>query len=245
MSKIKSTVRDRYAAAAADSGCCGSAPSASGSCCCGGPSKASTPLGCGIPLRHAQLRPGETVLDLGSGPGLEVLAAARQVGASGKVIGVDMTPEMVDKARQSAAQQGAGNVEILLGDIESLPLADQSTDVIISNCVINLAPDKASVFREICRVLRPGGRFSVSDMVTHGTVPASLREDMESWAECVAGAEEQETYLDLIRQAGFAEVQVHDPVRYGELPGEPPGQSSGCSLWSITVTATKPLAAAG
>ena len=240
MEDIKSKVRDRYGAAASDSRCC--SEGAGPSCCCGDESHSSTPLGCGIPLRHAGLQPGETVLDLGSGPGLEVLAAARQVGPSGRVIGVDMTPEMVARARQAATEQGAGNVEFFLGDIESLPLADQSVDVIISNCVINLAPDKAAVFREMFRVLRPGGRFSVSDMVTHGAVPPSLRKDMDLWAECVAGAVEERVYLDLVRQAGFAEVTVSDQVRYGELPGERPGEASGCTLWSVTVTAVRPQA---
>lgn len=238
MEDIKSKVRDRYGAAASDSRCC--SENASPSCCCGDDSHSSTPLGCGIPLRHAALQPGETVLDLGSGPGLEVLAAAQQVGPSGRVIGVDMTPEMVERARQTAAAKGAGNVEFLLGDIESLPLPEQSVDVIISNCVINLAPDKAAVFREMFRVLRPGGRFSVSDMVTHGSVPPSLRKDMDLWAECVAGAVEERVYLDLVRQAGFQEVVVSDQVKYGELPGERPGEASGCTLWSVTVTAVRP-----
>jgi arsenite methyltransferase len=244
MSEIKSKVRDRYAAAALGSGCCESAESAPASGCCAGPSHSSTPLGCGIPLRHAQLQAGERVLDLGSGPGLELLAAAKLVGPSGRVIGVDMTPEMVEAARLRAAEKGAGNVEFLLGDIEALPLADQSTDVIISNCVINLAPDKARVFREMFRVLKSGGRFSVSDMVTHGTIPPSLRANTELWAECVAGAVEEQTYLDLIRQAGFVEVQVRDQVQYGALPSEKRDQNSACTLWSVTVTAVKPPSAA-
>lgn len=241
MSEIKSRVRDRYAAAASDSGCCGGPQGASSSCCCsGGASHSSTPLGCGIPLRRAGLRSGETVVDLGSGPGLELLTAAREVGPAGRVIGVDMTPEMVDAARARAAEHKAANVEVLLGDIESLPLADGSADAIISNCVINLAPDKTRVFREMHRVLRPGGRFSVSDMVTRGSIPTSLRDDPELWAECITGAVEEEAYLGSMAQAGFTEVHVHDRVEYGELPSEDPGKGSGCTLWSITVTGVKP-----
>jgi arsenite methyltransferase len=248
MDQIKTAVRKHYAGEAArDSSCCGS-PASSGPCCSTGPAEStaecctkpesSTPLGCGIPLRHAALRPGETVLDLGSGGGQEVLAAARAVGPQGRVIGVDMTPEMIAAARARAEAQGAGNVEFLPGDIESLPLPPHSVDVIISNCVINLAPDKGKVFAEMFRVLRLGGRFSVSDVVTIGELPPKVKESPQLWAGCLAGAVQRETYLEQLRAAGFREVQLRDQVETGSI-GDPE-QGGSCRVLSVTVTGLKP-----
>jgi SAM-dependent methyltransferase len=169
--------------------------------------------GCGNPTAIAELRPGETVLDLGSGGGIDCFLAARQVGPTGRVIGVDMTPDMVALARENAAKVGARNVVFKLGEIEDLPLPDASADVIISNCVINLSPDKPRVFREAHRVLRPGGRLRVSDMVWLGERPAGAA-SLEAWAGCIAGALPLEEYLDAIRAAGFRDARAEArPVR--------------------------------
>jgi ubiquinone/menaquinone biosynthesis C-methylase UbiE/N-acetylglutamate synthase-like GNAT family acetyltransferase len=162
--------------------------------------------GCGNPTTLADLRKGETVLDLGSGGGIDVLLAARKVGPTGKVIGVDMTPEMIDTARQNACKSGVKNVEFRLGEIEHLPVADESVDVIISNCVINLSPDKGQVFREAHRVLRRGGRMLVSDMMTSG-LPEEVKKNVSLWAECVGGAIELDEYMHGIKAAGF-EVEL-------------------------------------
>jgi len=196
----------------------------SGSSCCGDqslvqigykkqdlavlPEEALMGLGCGNPVRLAGLREGETVVDLGSGGGIDVFLAARQVGPSGRVIGVDMTPEMLDRARKNAERLALTNVEFRQGLIEALPLHDSSVDVILSNCVINLAPDKGAVFREAFRVLKPGGRLVVSDMVAKGELPAEMRENPELWASCIGGALPEEEYLDTIQKAGFAAVEV-------------------------------------
>jgi arsenite methyltransferase len=163
-------------------------------------------FGCGNPTAIAAMQPGEVVLDLGSGGGIDCFLAAKMVGETGRVYGVDMTPEMIALARANAAKLGASNVEFRLGEIEHLPLADASIDVIISNCVINLAPDKDQVFREAFRVLRPGGRLQVSDMVWTKAAPDELKHDMEQWAGCVAGALLEADYLAKIEAAGFSDV---------------------------------------
>ena len=165
-------------------------------------------MGCGNPTAIAELKPGEVVLDLGSGGGIDCFLAARQVGPQGRVIGLDMTPEMIKLARQNAKKVGAANVEFRYGEMEDMPLPDESVDVIISNCVINLSPDKDKVFSEAYRVLRPGGRLAVSDIVTHGPLPEVLRSNLEAWAGCVAGALDEAVYLDKMRQTGFTEVEV-------------------------------------
>lgn len=190
-------------------------------------------LGCGLPTRHARLVAGETVLDLGSGAGVDVLLAAQQVGPTGRAIGVDMTPEMLSRAWDNAARSGLRNVDFRLGDLEALPVADASVDVVLSNCVINLVPDKSRAFAELFRVLRPGGRFVVSDMVVRGTLPEAVRSDVAQWAGCIAGAVERDQYLDVVRRAGFHDVQVHDEVEYDQYRGE------GYTLLSITVEAHK------
>lgn len=230
MKTIKEAVREKYAQAAKEAeSCC--APS----CCTTGTSEklvdyghvegvveeSNLGLGCGTPTVHASLRAGETVLDLGSGAGIDVFLAAREVGDTGRVIGVDMTPEMLDRARENAQRHAITNVEFRQGDIESMPVENATVDVVISNCVINLAPDKAKVYGEMYRVLRPGGRFVVSDMVTYGVVPESVRRDLELWAGCVAGALDREEYLRIVRDAGFERVNVkaestYDAPRKGE-----------------------------
>jgi ubiquinone/menaquinone biosynthesis C-methylase UbiE len=165
-------------------------------------------LGCGDPITLAALRPGQTVLDLGSGGGIDCFLAAQRVGESGHVIGVDMTAEMIEKARLNQSKLGASNVEFRLGEIEHLPVADSTVDVIISNCVINLSPDKPQVFREVFRVLRPGGRLAVSDMVTSGPLPEAIKNSMSAWAGCIAGALDVEDYIAAIEAAGFVNVQL-------------------------------------
>ncbi len=165
-------------------------------------------LGCGNPLAIADLVPGETVLDLGSGGGIDCFLAGRKVGPTGRVIGLDMTPEMIRLAQRNAKKVGAANVEFRLGEMEDMPLPDRSVDVVISNCVINLSPDKDAVFGEAFRVLRPGGRLSISDIVVDVDLPEAIRERMDAWASCVAGALPEPEYLGKIRAAGFGRVDV-------------------------------------
>jgi len=165
-------------------------------------------LGCGDPITLAGLQPGQTVLDLGAGGGIDCFLAARRVGAQGRVIGVDMTPAMLEKARANQQKLGVENVEFRLGEIEHLPVADASVDVIISNCVINLSPDKEQVFREAYRVLRPGGKLAVSDIVTRTNLPEVVRASLSAWAGCVAGALPVQDYVAGLEAAGFIEVQV-------------------------------------
>jgi SAM-dependent methyltransferase len=233
MSELKDVVREKYAEAAKravsgeKSACCGA------SACCGGTDDAdpitsnlytlsetgSLPetavrasLGCGNPTALAELRAGETVLDLGSGGGIDVLLSARRVGPTGKAYGLDMTDEMLALARKHQAEAGATNVEFLKGEIEAIPLPDASVDVIISNCVINLSGDKDRVLAEAFRVLKPGGRFAVSDVVVRGEVPAAVRRSMELWVGCVAGALEERDYVARLERAGFTAVGV-EPTR--------------------------------
>ena len=182
-------------------------------------------LGCGNPTAFAELKPGDIVLDLGSGAGFDCFLAAQRVGSSGKVIGVDMTPEMIEKAQANALKYGYLNVEFRYGDIEALPVDDRSVDVVISNCVINLAPDKEKVFREAFRVLKPEGRMYVSDMVLLAELPEDLKNDKDLLAGCVAGAVLKEEYLGLLKKAGFSvEILAEDSDiskrQYGGLPVE-------------------------
>ena len=172
-------------------------------------------LGCGNPTALAELREGEVVLDLGSGGGIDVLLSARRVGPAGKAYGLDMTDEMLELARRNAAEAGAENVEFLKGEIESIPLPDASVDVIISNCVINLSGDKRQVLREAYRVLKPGGRFAVSDVVTRGEIPAAVRRSMEAWVGCVAGALDEGEFEALLREVGFEDPSL-EPTRVYE-----------------------------
>jgi arsenite methyltransferase len=193
-------------------------------------------LGCGNPISAAAVQPGETILDLGSGGGLDCFLAAHQAGASGYVIGVDMTPEMVARARASAVHMGIKNVEFREGYLESLPVEDASVDVVISNCVINLSPDKPQVFREIFRVLKPKGRLAVSDTVTNGALPESIKKDMEAWGACVAGALDMQEYITGLAEAGFNEVTVQPKDNSGgELNCKPTGM-----VFSAIISARKP-----
>jgi arsenite methyltransferase len=169
-------------------------------------------LGCGNPTALIDLRPGETVLDLGSGGGIDVLLSARRVGPTGKAYGLDMTDDMLALARENQRQAGATNVEFLKGEIENIPLPDNSVDVILSNCVINLSSDKDRVLREAFRVLRPGGRFAVSDVVTHGEVPDAVRQSMLLWVGCIAGALEENDYRAKLAAAGFTNIDL-EPTR--------------------------------
>jgi len=223
---VKDTVQEKYGQAAlrvksGGSACCGSAPSASG---CVDPitsglydaTQTSTipddavlaSLGCGNPTALARLNPGETVLDLGSGGGIDVLLSAKRVGPAGKAYGLDMTDEMLVLARENQRKAGVTNVEFLKGEIEQIPLPDNSVDVIISNCVINLSGDKDRVLREAFRVLKPGGRFAVSDVVVRGEVPAEIRRNMDLWVGCIAGALEECDYVQKLARAGFESIDL-------------------------------------
>lgn len=184
-------------------------------------------LGCGNPTALAELRPGEIVLDLGSGGGIDVLLSARRVGPSGKAYGLDMTDEMLELARQNATTSGVTNVEFLKGQIENVPLPDNSVDVIISNCVINLSTDKGQVLREAFRVLKPGGRFAVSDVVVDGPVPDEIRQRVELWVGCIAGALDLTQYQSLLAQAGFVDVTI-EPTRHYALDD---AGDTGLSAW--------------
>jgi Methylase involved in ubiquinone/menaquinone biosynthesis len=231
---IQENVRERYGAAAKQvldgkqAGCCESS-------CCGGSkdpissnlySAAETgtipagailaSLGCGNPTALAGLKEGETVLDLGSGGGIDVLLSAGRVGPAGKAYGLDMTDEMLDLARENQRRAGATNVEFLKGEIENIPLPDASVDVIISNCVINLSADKRKVLAEAFRVLKPGGRFAVSDVVVRGEVPAEVRRSMELWVGCVAGALEEQEFKSLLEKTGFVDVDI-EPTRIYQI----------------------------
>ena len=226
---ISEIVRDKYAQAAlrvvsGEGGCCGSVSSRSGCDPVTGnlyaaeettalPEEAvRASLGCGNPTALAQLRPGEVVLDLGSGGGIDVLLSAQRVGPTGKAYGLDMTDEMLTLARENQRKAGASNVEFLKGAIEAIPLPDGTVDVIISNCVINLSADKDRVLAEAYRVLKPGGRFAVSDVVVLGEVPAEIRRSVELWIGCVAGALEESEYREKLAKAGFEEIAI-EPTR--------------------------------
>jgi len=204
-------------------------------------------LGCGNPTALADLQAGEVVLDLGSGGGIDVLLSAGRVGPTGKAYGLDMTDEMLALARRNQLRAGVDNVEFLKGDIETIPLPDASVDVIISNCVINLALDKDAVLAEAFRVLRPGGRFAVSDVVFQGDmgqVPAELKRDVEAWSGCVAGALEEQDYVQKLRRAGFADASVEVTNVYDGAPGNSccgaPALPDGVRLISGFVRAVKP-----
>jgi arsenite methyltransferase len=224
---VKTSVREHYASIArGNTSCCGTAAKLSS--CCGDPqpitvSKAvgysdaemqavpegsNLGLGCGNPLAFAALKAGDVVVDLGSGAGFDCFLAAQRVGPGGQVIGVDMTHEMLARARDNAARDGVANVEFRLGEIENLPVADHTADMVISNCVINLSTDKPRVFREALRVLKAGGRLMVSDLVLTRPLPDSVKRSVEAYAGCIAGALQKDDYLAAIRDAGFADVQV-------------------------------------
>ncbi|MDH5376317.1 MAG: arsenite methyltransferase [Candidatus Bathyarchaeota archaeon] len=233
--KIKKVVREGYAKIAkTEDSCCGSTVS-----CCDStnvhdetskmigyseeelrsvPEGANLGLGCGNPIALASLKKGETVLDLGSGAGLDCFLAANKVGEKGRVIGVDMTPEMVDKARENATESSYKNVEFRLGEIENLPVADNTVDVIISNCVINLSPNKGRVFKEAFRALKPGGRLMVSDIVLLKELPEVIKKSVKAYIGCLSGAIMKDKYIETIKKAGFQEVKIieetHFPIEY-------------------------------
>ncbi len=262
---IHEAVRNRYGAIArsVDTGakasdCCGTSAQSTG--CCGSGAQGESgcgcnsdlygeamleglpvdvtglSLGCGDPVTIAGLKSGEVVLDLGSGGGIDCFLAAKRVDYLGKVIGVDMTPEMIAKANANKEKMGVRNVEFRLGQIEALPVEDSSIDVIMSNCVINLSPDKPTVFREAHRVLRSGGRVVISDIVTEGDFSPELRAQSDKWAECVTGAIDANVYADMIRTAGFVDVQIVDKVKADELIERQTGMPR---LFSARITAKK------
>ncbi|KPL13230.1 arsenite S-adenosylmethyltransferase [candidate division WOR_3 bacterium SM1_77] len=220
--EIKQIVRKSYAKAAKRTSCCGPQPAKEGACCGDAKSKnigynvqelESVPegsdlgLGCGNPVAIASLKTGETVLDLGAGAGFDCFLAAKKVGQNGKVIGVDMTPEMIDRARENAQKGDYDNVEFRLGEIEHLPVADNSVDAVISNCVINLAPNKYDVMKEVYRVLKPGGRVAISDLALRGELPIKIRNNMAAYVSCVAGAIHVDEYKKAVVSAGFRDVK--------------------------------------
>lgn len=194
-------------------------------------------LGCGDPVSIASLKTGETVLDLGSGGGIDCFLASQRVGADGYVIGVDMTPDMLTKANANKAKMGVTNVEFRRGQIEALPVDDNTIDVIMSNCVINLSPDKRAVFSESFRVLKPGGRVSISDVVTEGEFSPELRAQLDQWAGCVSGAIDVEIYTGIMREVGFVNIQVVDKVEAEESAERQPGMPR---VYSARITANKP-----
>jgi len=178
------------------------------------PEESNMGLGCGNPVALAGLKEGETVLDLGSGGGIDAFLASKKVGPKGRVIGVDMTKRMIERAKQTAEKYGYNNVEFRLGEIEDLPVEDNSIDVIISNCVINLSPDKKKVFQEAYRVLKPKGRILISDLVTEGRLPSIVRKNLSAWASCIAGAMDKKEYLRTIEEAGFRKVKIVSESSY-------------------------------
>ncbi|MCH8346788.1 MAG: arsenite methyltransferase [Chloroflexi bacterium] len=243
--EIKAVVREQYAAKATGAiACC--APDAQQPVILdikgiyAGTSLTDLPIetvaasaGCGNPTALAALKPGEVVLDLGSGGGIDCFLASRAVGPEGKVFGVDMTPEMIALARTNAEKVGASNVEFRLGEMEALPIEAATVDVVISNCVVCLSPDKAAVFQEAYRVLRPGGRIHLSDMMLVGELPQAIRDDPQRWAECVSGADQQEDYLARLEAAGFRDIMIEAEAAYRTDPGLE-------NLRSVRVRASKP-----
>lgn len=259
--EIKKMVRDKYAGIAIDSetnnsscGCCSgeeidySIMAEDYSKIKGYAPEADLGLGCGLPTEFAFIRPGDTVVDMGSGAGNDCFIAARETGENGKVIGIDMTEAMVRKAKSNAEKLGYNNVEFYLGEIENTPLDGNSTDIVVSNCVFNLAPDKSAAFGETYRILRPGGHLSISDIVTDGSLPGPLLKEAEAYAGCIAGALVEDQYMNIVKQTGFTNVSIMKKRKI-ELPAsltEKYGLSDdskgnhGIGIYSITVFAKKP-----
>lgn len=262
--ETKTLVRDKYAEiASGKSACCGKRTAASAYAGVGAAyaevegyvNEADLGLGCGVPTELAGLAPGQTVLDLGCGAGNDVFIARRCVGDAGRVIGLDFTPEMLAKAEANRARLGFENVEFRQGEIESMPVADGEIDVVISNCVLNLVPDKAAAFREIFRVLKPGGHFTVSDVVLEGTLPPKMKGAAELYVGCVAGALQKGAYLDAVKAAGFEAVDA-PKIKVIEIPDADLREeltdaevsafrASGTRILSATVRGRKPAASRG
>jgi arsenite methyltransferase len=254
--EVRTLVRERYGEIARqgtpvpEAGCCGPKPAAIATRIGyetadleAVPAGANLGLGCGAPLAHAAIRAGETVLDLGSGAGFDAFLAAREVGPEGRVIGVDMTPDMLARARRNAEVAGHRHVEFREGTIEALPVADASVDVVISNCVINLVPDKAAVYREVARVLRPGGRMVISDIVLDAPLPEPVAASVAALTGCVAGAALRPDYLAAVRAAGLADVEVVEDRGFGEealglVPEELRGQAERAGIDLLGVART-------
>ena len=265
--QIKEAVRQKYGAIAEQpesTNCCG--PTS----CCGPEIDANVPivmaqdyqelngyvanadlgLGCGLPTKFAQIKPGDTVVDLGSGAGNDCFVARAETGESGRVIGLDMTPAMIDRARKNAKARGYDNVEFVYGDIEEMPLAGNLADVVVSNCVMNLVPDKQKAFTETFRILKPGGHFSISDIVLKGELPDGLQKDAEMYVGCVAGAIQKVNYLDIVQDCGFVditvqkerEINVPDTLLQQYLSADEVGEylRQDKGIYSITVFARKP-----
>lgn len=263
--QLKQIVKEKYSAIALQSkesnqtSCCGSGPCSPAdaipfaedySAVAGYNAEADLGLGCGLPTQFARIKPGDTVIDLGSGAGNDCFVARAETGNTGKVIGIDITETMIQKARMNAEKLGFNNVEFRLGDIENIPVTDGIADVVVSNCVLNLVPDKKQAFSEIFRVLKPEGHFSISDVVRKGDLPEALQKAGEMYAGCVSGAIRKEEYMDIIRKAGFENIQIQKekPVR---LPDETLlnyiteqelkiFKESGAGVYSVTVYARKP-----
>lgn len=262
---LKAIVRQKYAeivSGTKDGSCCGCGPEEN----CGTPEDysvfsddytslegyvedADLQLGCGLPVEFAKIKKGDIVVDLGSGAGNDVFIARTETGAEGKVIGIDMTPEMIAKARENAEKLGFVNVEFFLGEIEKMPLSDATADVVISNCVLNLVPNKKAAFVETYRILKSGGHFSISDVVLKGDLPEALREEAEMYAGCVSGAIQKEDYLEIIKQTGFKNIQLQKEKEV-VLPDSILGKyltkeqidlyrTSNLGIYSITVFAEK------
>ena len=245
--EVRTAVRRTYGRLAGQEPSAGGGPEAI-SCCGSAPAAAETRpagsgLSCGDPVTPAMIKAGEIVVDLGAGPGADCFLAAEKVGHSGRVIGVDMTPSMIEKARANAAKAGYANVEFRLGEIEHLPAADASVDCIISNCVVNLSPDKPQVFREAHRALKPGGRMLVSDLVLTRPLSPALQTDVALYVGCIAGAALRDDYLRMIREAGFADVEVVAESGYtvglDTLPEGSPEREAFAAVLSVKVRARK------
>lgn len=260
---LKKIVQDKYGEIALnekqDDGCCDTA-------CCGSEvynimsdsydevkgyvKDADLGLGCGLPTQFARIKKGDTVVDLGSGAGNDAFIARHETGETGRVVGIDFTPAMIDRAQENNKVRGFTNVEFLEGDIEKIPLPDNFADVIVSNCVLNLVPDKENVFKEIFRVLKPGGHFSISDIVLNGQLPAGIQSAAEMYAGCVSGAIHKDSHLQMIRENGFSEmiiqkekvIELPDDVlsNYLDESGIAEFKNSGTGIFSITVYAEKP-----
>lgn len=245
--EAKNVVKEKYGQIAKESGSCCSSSCSSSEVSASGQmnldysqidgyvAEADLKLGCGIPLAPADIQKGQTVLDLGSGAGNDAFIVSKIVGETGKVIGLDFTEEMIEKANKNKSNLGYTNIDFLFGDIEEMPIENEKVDRVISNCVINLVPDKDKAFGEIARVLKKGGKFSISDVVSKGEVPDAIRKSAEFYTGCIAGALDQDKYLEIIESKGFSDIKI-ESARKLDVPGD---SHDGFALYSINVTAVK------